>query len=330
VHKGAIKVLYIAGFWRSGSTLLDRLLGHADGLVSVGELARLWELGMRDNAPCSCGAVFADCEFWGNVLRRAGGGVDQFAFYDHLSADLLSIHAGLKDRLRLWRQSEHRQPSRASVDGLAGLYRAIAATGDSEVVVDSSKMISYALLVHSIADIDLQIVHLVRDSRAVAYSWEKNKIMFRVNDLVKYMGTISAYHSAVDWIRRNAAIEYSKSMGVRYLRVRYEDLATRPERTVDQIGEFIGKKLVGIPFTNSNGVDLSPGHLVYGNPMRFQQGGVAIRLDDAWRRKMRLAHRLVVTAITWPMLLRYGYFQGAPGGLPAGRWQEESYSSCRG
>ena len=32
------KVLFIGGYGRSGSTLLDRLLGQIDGFVSVGEV----------------------------------------------------------------------------------------------------------------------------------------------------------------------------------------------------------------------------------------------------------------------------------------------------
>ena len=42
-------VLYIGGMGRSGSTLVDRVLGQAPGVCSVGELVFLWERGVLAN-----------------------------------------------------------------------------------------------------------------------------------------------------------------------------------------------------------------------------------------------------------------------------------------
>jgi hypothetical protein len=44
-----------------------------------------------------------------------------------------------------------------------------------------------------------------------------------------------------------------------------------------------------------------------GNPMRLETGHVQLRLDEAWRTDMRVMDRATVTALTWPLLLRYGY-----------------------
>jgi hypothetical protein len=46
---------------------------------------------------------------------------------------------------------------------------------------------------------------------------------------------------------------------------------------------------------------------VAGNPNRFKTGQVTIRLDDEWTRRMPRTRRLVVRALLWPFLLRYGY-----------------------
>ena len=43
----------------------------------------------------------------------------------------------------------------------------------ADVVIDSSKHVSTALVLRHVPGIDLRIVHLVRDSRGVAYSWTK-------------------------------------------------------------------------------------------------------------------------------------------------------------
>ncbi|MDQ3927328.1 MAG: hypothetical protein M3272_10185, partial [Actinomycetota bacterium] len=76
---GKIKVLYIAGFGRSGSTLLGNVLGQVDDFVSVGEIRNIWLHGLIQNKVCGCGAPFKECEMWQPVLNEAfgdRGGVD--------------------------------------------------------------------------------------------------------------------------------------------------------------------------------------------------------------------------------------------------------------
>ncbi|NNE43484.1 MAG: hypothetical protein HKN12_04695, partial [Gemmatimonadetes bacterium] len=61
----AERVVYITGYGRSGSTLLDILIGQADGVTGVGELDLLHrDWGERG---CSCGKDYDDCEFWSAV-----------------------------------------------------------------------------------------------------------------------------------------------------------------------------------------------------------------------------------------------------------------------
>ena len=44
-----VRVLYIGGWGRSGSTLLDRVLGQVPGVVSLGEVRELWQRGWAEN-----------------------------------------------------------------------------------------------------------------------------------------------------------------------------------------------------------------------------------------------------------------------------------------
>jgi hypothetical protein len=64
-----IDVIYVAGCGRSGSTLLDAVLGAHPAVVSVGEVwyhAR-WQ---ANNFACTCGAPFNACEFWQAVAAK--------------------------------------------------------------------------------------------------------------------------------------------------------------------------------------------------------------------------------------------------------------------
>ena len=53
--------------------------------------------------------------------------------------------------------------------------------------------------------------------------------------------------------------------------------------------------------------ELEADHSVAGNPMRFETGTLHLRRDDAWRRQLADRDRRVVTALTAPLLARYGY-----------------------
>jgi hypothetical protein len=66
-----IKVLYIAGFERSGSTIVNRVLGQIPGFVAWGELRDIWLHGIIENRPCTCGASFADCLAWQKIFKEA-------------------------------------------------------------------------------------------------------------------------------------------------------------------------------------------------------------------------------------------------------------------
>src|SRR5690349_2184383 len=68
-----IPVLFIAGAARSGSTLLDRVIGMHEGFCSSGELTFIWQRSYRENQLCGCGVPFHECEFWREVSDTAFG-----------------------------------------------------------------------------------------------------------------------------------------------------------------------------------------------------------------------------------------------------------------
>jgi hypothetical protein len=59
-------------------------------------------------------------------------------------------------------------------------------------------------------------------------------------------------------------------------------------------------------------LDLGPNHVVFGSRLRWQRGSVPLRLDEAWRSDMHRATRAWVTALTFPLLRRYGYALNPP------------------
>src|SRR5947209_4769350 len=74
VTRPEVRVTYIAGAGRSGSTLLAMMLGTLPGWVSVGELRHLWARGVEENQLCGCGEPFLSCPFWNAVGQVAFDG----------------------------------------------------------------------------------------------------------------------------------------------------------------------------------------------------------------------------------------------------------------
>ena len=179
------------------------------------------------------------------------------------------------------------------------------------MVIDSSKHASLAFCLRSSPDVDLRVVHMVRDSRAVAYSW--SKVVERPEAAGSQMSTYPAASAALRWDLQNSALQMLSQLGTPTLRVRYEDFVRSPAATLSEIAAFAG--LPGGPdfgFLGTDGpgrwwADLRATHTASGNPMRFTTGRVPIRYDAAWQAAMLAGNRRTVTALTLPLLMRYGY-----------------------
>jgi hypothetical protein len=301
------KVLYIGGYFRSGSTLLDRVLGQIDGFVSVGELRYVWDQGFEKNWLCGCGAAFRECPFWREVVERTYGGFDRVDV-----GEALRLKRSV-DRMRHiprlaspWKSAAFRKNLKRYSGNLGRFYEAIQGASGAEVIVDSSKDASYAYALANVADVDLRLVHLVRDSRAVAYSWLRKKEDYLIKGERSYMDNLSPVGSATGWVRSNLLIEPLK-WSVPSKTVRYEDFVRRPGAALSEILELLSEQRSELPLAGDAGVRLGTSHNVSGNPMRFRKGPITLSLDREWKQKMRPSDKHTVTALTLPLLARYGY-----------------------
>ncbi len=306
-------IVLIGGTGRSGSTLLDRLLGELPGFVAVGELRYTWREALADNRYCGCGARFLDCPFWSEVGRRAFGGWDQI---DPCEAVALERSIA-RHRHIPWLAMGEAAPDRYArllgryLDMLGPLYAAIREVSGANVIIDSTKDAAYAHVLRRMPGVDFRLVHLVRDSRGVAWSWAK---VVR-SDPDHYMRRFSPPATALRWVASNLMVESLGWFGVPRLLMRYETLVSRPQAALAAIASFIGQPLGPQAMAFVQGADawLGSHHTVAGNPMRMAAGHISIGLDEAWRTSMPSVQKAQVTALTW-LLLRH-YAQGADGPL---------------
>jgi hypothetical protein len=309
----AVKVLYVAGSGRSGSTILDRTLGQLDGFFSAGELCNLWSRGLLARRRCGCGTPVPDCRVWGAVLDEAFGGPDGVDAERLAAATRRRLHVRSVPGLLLGRDGGTADDGYQAA--LVRLYRAVQHQTGCRVIVDSSKSPVYARLVAAIPGVDVAVVHLIRDPRATAWSFLRTKRLPDFGD-DRLMQRQHPLVSARRWSLWQAVTEllWGRRRG-RYLRLRYEDFMRDPPSAVRRIAGLAGEAPAALPFTGPATVRLTATHSVSGNPNRFGTGQVELRADDEWRRTMRAGDRAMVTTLTWPLLLRYRYpLRAARGG----------------
>ncbi len=314
-----VRVLYVAGTGRSGSTLVGNLIGSLAGAVSVGELRYLWARGLAEAAPCGCGEPVAECPLWQAVLAQA---------YPTQPPDPEAI-AEVEQRLlrlrtlpRLLRA--HADPTTLGPAAtwyaaeLASVYRAVHDVTGGAVVVDSSKLVSYGYLLSRAEGLDVRVLHLVRDPRGAAHSWQRVRARDDRGAGAPTMNREGSVKSPVLWDAWNVVAERLWSGDPqRYVRVRYEDVVTDPVGALAPALAMVGLDAGQLPVnrdprTGAVTAQLAATHSVAGNPLRMTSGEVPLRADLAWVDEMPAAHRAVVTATTAPLLPHYGYPLLAP------------------
>jgi hypothetical protein len=315
---GRVRVLYLGGIGRSGSTLVERLIGQLPGVCAVGELVHLWERGITEGERCGCGEPFRLCPFWRQV------GVTAFGGWDEVEVSRVAALRAQVDRNRhipaLARRRDVRPGLRRALAEYTAyygrLYTAIAEVSGCQLIVDSSKHPSLAHCLRWQQDLDLRVLHLIRDSRAVAYSWSK-QVRRPDGDSESYMTRYSPAVAAGQWNTQNAAFHLLARLGCRTMRLKYEDFVASPQDALRRVAGFADlPEPASYPFMGTDGVShwaqLNTIHSVSGNPMRFTTGQVPIRPDNRWRTSMPKAQQRTVTTLTFPMLAGYGYVGARP------------------
>ncbi len=298
-----MRVLYVTGWCRSGSTVLANLLGELPGVAHAGELAYLWANGVLrtgTNSTCGCGEDLRACGIWARVLAETSGGDPEGT-----AAEMIAGHeAYLRTRHTRTRLTEPAPPedARAVLARMVAGYRSVAAAMDAEIVIDSSKFPAEAAALCRVPGLDVRVLHLVRDPRATARSWRRAKAYIPAMGVARSTGYWTAFNLASELIGR--------AFPDRYLRVRYEDFTERPAEVTAAV-----MRLVGVegppPVDGSGSATFGVNHTVTGNPDRLRRGKVMIRADEAWRHDLPGRDALLATGLALPLLRRYGYGMSA-------------------
>jgi len=292
-----IKVVFIVGYTRSGSTLLEQLLSMAPGSVAVGEMAYLWEQRVRNNSYCGCGSKWTNCSFWKNIL----GDLPSSDFSKARSP----FGAFFRDLVSKGRPADDQDYERF-VNQIESIYQAIHDQTGCSVIIDSSKRPFFGLAV-SRTKVSVTFVHLVRDSRGCAFSWKKAKARVELGKdaFMPFMPQFPAHRSALAWVWNNLQAEIL-SRRCQNIVLRYEDLVENPTFEVNKILNQVGLPSIS---PDQNGIFHIPtSHGIWGNPDRWSsRNAIKVTKDERWISELSKPDFIVSTLISAPLLKWYGY-----------------------
>lgn len=302
-----MRLVFVAGWMRSGTTLLAELVGSSPGALAVGELAMMWPALDRDD-PCSCGRSVLSCPVWSVVAAEIGAGHD---IGPGRATSYREFGAVVHDVLRMKRLPQLRRLRRTEPGGfpadvcrvaevMQSVLRIVADVSGCSVMVDSSKRPTALIVFGLVPGLELTPLHLVRDPRAVAFSESRQRQWTGVKPHLAppRRGVVV---SALYWAATSVLCHLVGTRFPGYRLLRYERLTAQPRETMAAVSDGLG--LGSAPFVAADAVQLGPSHIVSGNPSRFGSRLRRISADERWRTQMPVREQWYVGVLTAPVRL---------------------------
>jgi hypothetical protein len=261
---------------------------------------------------CSCGEPIRQCRFWSEVAEQMGRrGIPDFEITDAR----LSIHDAQSPYVRRLLNPLPRGAVLEAVRSVglaispawhahlreihlrnAALVNTLQEITAAKVVIDSSKIALHLRYLLKSTDLNIKIIRLVRDGRAVVTSmlghgWDRGSREQTINE------------AALTWRRAYESTErvLAGLPASQWIHVVYEELCANPEKVLRQIYQFIGLDHDDIVL-NFRARQLH----ILGNDMRLKSTS-EIRVDERWRTKLSEEDLCIFDEVAGEMNLAYGY-----------------------
>jgi len=288
-----IDLIYILSSGHSGSTLIDLMLGSHSCIESVGEIDKFSEyfsnsqntIASKKVKLCNCGQPIAECSYWKQVKEK--------------------LDNSIVSNINLKQDFAERNYQ---------LMSAILAVSGKKIICDSSKQIDRLSSFLASDLFNVQIIHLIRDGRAYAFSMKnkQERTIAKYGSLDKYKEFLRAkgkqdqhynYDNAIKkWNEINIAWQKQFNKLPNYYFLKYENLVENPEKSLSAI-----LKKVDLKF-ESNQVEFYKvtHHNIDGNRMRMK-GSQEIKRDTRYLENLSFKDWWLGTALAWQGLVEFKY-----------------------
>ncbi len=298
-------IIYIAGYGRSGSTLLERILGSNDYLFGLGEVKFIFDSLINGNSFCSCGKKVQNCDYWGKVIKETGlEDNDVIKGFEKMRKESEYFHTLI---FKLFNSDQKRY-----IKLIDDLYNNIIkyASPETKYIIDSSKTARDSFFRPFILskEFNVKIIHLIRDGRGCMWSNIKGsnrKMEKGLDPNLKF----PSLRTSISWTLANLSphLYYMTHKRDNYIRVKYENLVEYPKKTLEDIGDYLSVDLTEQINMLENQKVIPLGHQLAGNRLRKKRK-IILKNDNEWKEKLNLYNRVIFGLFSWPLALKYNYF----------------------
>lgn len=272
-----MKIIYLLGRGRSGSTLISHVLGSQNDVLNVGELKNFWEYHCRADKmgrKCSDGLNLDNHPFWTKVRKELKSKINN---------EFPNLKVKNNDEFQNYNSA---------------MFKAINKISGDEIIVDASKKFERLKRLLKVNN-NIYTIHIVRDPRAYAFSIMK----YNKRALTKNIKPQSVWFKVVTWSVYNLFVKlYLKISRVRHVTIIYEDFVGQPENNLNQIFNFIGKNDMSINISFSE-----PQPVFGGNVWFFESKNTKIQKDELYKSALTRKQWIKYTILSFPVLLFFGY-----------------------
>lgn len=258
------------GGGRSGTTLLDILVGNAKNVYSCGELVRVPEL---KGVPHGCSEGMPTYEFWEKIINNTE--YIQAHDYDDIEklVSKMDYHRAFPANYFGFLKADNIKSYSEYVNDL---YRSIFDHIEEDTIVDSSKYPSRALSLHKHCSYDIKYIYLIRHPADVIKSFQKKGL----EQPPKSVLSANIYYFLVNMACYLVLLKLKKR---EYTIIQYNSLVSDTASSLEKIQNDLKIDLSNTISKIKNDSELKVSHLFEGNRIRMKD---SIRLEKkSFRRK---------------------------------------------
>ena len=290
--------------WRSGGTILGRILDCSDEIIFVGNIKDFWRKGLKRNNKCSCGERFETCSFWKSVtkeymnsfpsidieeVRKEFKQVEKWSSYFKLKKIVINKKDNSLKPL-LDKYLEHNKK----------LYEVVSKLSGKKIIVDSSRNTQRLLALSLLNKFQLHPVHIIRDPRGVINSLI-NKDISNYNEI--------RHNTILNLLHWNAKNYFSMKIMdrlkiTRRVNILYKNFAANPVTVIEELKKMLNCTLNYELDNGKFSINLGAGHIFSGNRERHQSGKIKIKEDIEWKEELSWYHKILTLIISIP-IFRY-------------------------
>jgi len=300
------EIIYIAGYGRSGSTLLCAVLGANVSSCPVGEFKGIFDHYLKDRN-CSCGSTLRKCTFWHGVMSEFQNVLPDISIAE--AAEITTKMESYKN----WLSVRHRNTELEKRYGKIWqtMINIVCEQTGCNTVVDASKSSSVACNRVAVLSrlCEIKQVHLVRDPRSVMSSMlAAQKRRLERHGIKPTM--LRGVKTLLSWSVTNLYIHAMSILGIQRVdsRVSYEMLTNQPLETFAYLNSTLGVDVQKLKNNLAANKPFSAGHIFSGDLQRMHGDYFIKSTSPKWPQELSVVQRYIAF-VTFPLARAYGFMR---------------------